>query len=454
MVTIRNCKVLLMGVSLAVAMVASAQDVRAPAKTAKAKADAEAVVAQSRQVEQSVKGAAEAAANQAGTARTAAGDRNAKFMEDASQSATDAINDGLKRRGAERGFYEQKERVDQELAAKRAWFEEQQKRAAGISEQSLDEMARKAGVPAEKGRPSYMVLISQSMGIDGIKAALEFGRGRKDVAYAFRGFKPGQDPKGFYMQLVQLAGKDEDRLANIMLDPPAFRDNQVTVVPTILYLDKSERVVAQVRGVANPDWMKRQIEGGAKGDLGKVGTTYAIAEEDLIEVMKAKVASINLEEQKRQAAQNYFNEMSVIGLPYAETIRRRELLAQMVVKSDVVDPDGVVRYHAGQVVSMRDEMPNAPVLVIFNSQDPYHVAFAKSIVARYPTKNVILMTTAVDRTGGFSNYIKQERAIGRPVYLLTAEVKSTFGIEKIPTLVKPLDDRFAIVEVPLKQGAR
>lgn len=454
MVNIRNWKVVVMGVGLAVAMVASAQDVRAPASTKQAKAAAEAVVTQSRQAQQSVQGAAEAAANQAGTTRSAAGDRNARFMEDASRQAADAINDGLKRRDSEKGFYEQKERVDQELASKREWFEQQQQRAAGISEQSLDEMARKAGVPAEKGRPAYMVLLSQSMGIDGIKTALEFGRGRKDVAYAFRGFKPGQDPKGFYMQLAQLAGRDEDRLVNIMLDPPAFRDNKVTVVPTMLYLDQSERVVAQVRGVANPDWLKRQIERGAKGDLGKVGTTYAIAEEDLIEAMKKKVASINLEEQKRQAAQNYFSTMPVIGLPYADTTRRRELIAQMVVKSDVVDPDGVVRHRAGEVVSMRNEMPNAPVLVIFNSQDPYHVAFAKSIVARYPTKNVILMTTAVDRTGGFDTYIKQERAIGRPVYLLTPEVKSTFGIERIPTLVKPLDDRFAIVEVPLKQGAR
>lgn len=453
MVTIRNWKMLLVGVSLALAMSASAQDVRAPAKTAKAKADAEAVVAESKKAEKGVKAAAEAAADQAGTSRSVAGDRNAKFMDDASKNAADTIKDGLKRRESERGFYEQKARVDQELESKRTWFEEQARRATDISAQSIDEMARKAGVPQEKGRPAYVVLLSQSMGIDGIKAAIEFGRGRRDVAYAFRGFKPGQEPKGFYMMLAELAGRDEERLANITLDPPAFRDNKVTVVPTILYLDKTERVVAQARGVVNPDWMKRQIEGGAKGDLGKIGTTYAIAEEDLIESMKKKVASINLEDQKRQAAQNYFNSMGVIGLPYATEVRRRELLAQMVVKSDVVDGDGVVRYKAGQVVSMRDEMPMAPVLVIFNSQDKYHVAFAKSIVARYPTRNVILMTTAVDRAGGFSTYIKQEQAIGRPVYLLTPEVQSTFRIEKIPTLVKPLDDRFAIVEVPLKEGA-
>lgn len=423
-------------------------------RKASAQRAAQEVVTQSEQRADSVKSAAEKAADEAGTRRTLAGDRQAEFVDSATRGAAEAMKRGLNMSAEERAVYEQKDRVDRELQQRRTWFEEQQRKAATVSNSAIEDLARQHGVQPEKQRPTFVVLISQSMGADGIKAALEYGRGRSDVGYAFRGFKPGQEPKDMYMLLANLMGRDEDRIANVTLDPPSFRDNKVTTAPTMLYLDESGRAVAQVRGVVNPDWLKRRIDAGEKGDLGKFGETYAVVEEDLIEVMKKRVASLDLEKEKREAAQRYFSTMPVIELPYATEKRRREILAQMVVKEDVVDRDGVVRYRKGEVVSMRDEMPHAPVLVAFNSQDPYHVAFAKSIMQRFPNRNVILMTTQVDRDGGFAKYISQEQAIGRAVFLLTPEVQSTFRIEKIPTLVAPLEDRFAVVEVPLTQGVR
>lgn len=419
-----------------------------------AKDDARVVVAQSKQKASEAEAAAKVAADESGRLRSAERDRQAKFLTQAADDAGRIMKKGLQDKEKAEAFYAQQKRVDDELAKRREWLQQEQARAARIGNTTVEDLAKRDGAEPERKRPSIVILVSQSMGIDGLKQAIDYGRGRTDVAYAFRGFKPGQDPKSFHQMIVKLVGKDESRIANVMLDPPIFTANNVTTVPTIVYLDKDEKAVAQARGVVNPEWIKTRVERKERGDLGKFGTTYQIAEVDLIEVMKARAANIDLEKEKKVAAQNYFNTMSVLDLPYARATRKRDILAQMQVKEDVVDGNGVVRHRKGEIISMVEELKSAPVLVVFNSQDAYHVAFAKEIVRRYPDKNVILMTTNVDRQGGFARYIKQEQAIGRAVFLLTAEVKSTFRIEKIPTLVRPMKDRFAVIEVPLTQGVQ
>jgi hypothetical protein len=171
--------------------------------------------------------------------------------------------------------------------------------------------------------------------------------------------------------------------------------------------------------------------------------------------MKQRASELDLRKEAESAKDRFFREMPTIDLPYASETRVRRIVPQVVANQDVVDHEGRVRYRKGQTVSMAQHLGMAPVLVVFNSQDPYHVAFAKQIIRRTPAnKKVILMTTRVDREGGIPKYARQEVAIGRPVYLLMSDVQQTFGIERVPTVVTPTDKEFVVVEVPLTQGAK
>lgn len=400
--------------------------------------------------------AAAAAAEQAsGRDQTELGQSNVEFIEKAARQGAEIMaNPGLEE---EADFFKQQEAVDRYTQEHRQWLEQQVERTKQIARGAIDQYGREQGIQAEQAVPDgpyFIVFVSQSMGAEGLRQAFAYGIGRKDVAFAFIGYRADQTHMSFFTALQKIIGvpEDEEDVPSVMLNPPAFTENSITRVPAIVKFDPLGNPIAKAEGVANPEWLDDRISRGLESSYGVVGETHDIAEENLIAVMKQRAAEFDHEAESRKAAERYFEEIETIGLPYAKETRRREMLAQMVVQEDVVDHEGVVRHRAGEVLSMVDEMPMAPVLVIFNSQDPYHVEFAKSILPRYPDRNVILMTTDVNRASGFTGYIQQEAEIGRPVYLLTREVQSTFRIEAIPTLVTPLEDRFAIVEVPLEQG--
>lgn len=385
--------------------------------------------------------------------QTVASEEHARFLREAAASAQKVLDNPTAVVG-ERDIFLQQERVEQQSKEHEDWFREQVRKAGETTESSLAEFSKQQNLQVKKptNGPQYLVFVSQSMGDAGLKNAFAFGRERLDVVYVFRGFAPGQDLGGLHQKIAELLERDKAKVVNIQLNPPAFIEHGITSVPSIVKLDENGKLIAKVSGVANPDWLEERIVGGDKGDLGKYGLPAGIIELDLVEEMKSRIASLNFDDEQEKAKARFFEEMEVIGLPYAKEKRRRDIFPNMTVMEDVFDHEGKIRYRKGEVISMKEHLPMAPVLVVFNSQDIYHVEFAKNIAARFPNKNVILMTTEVDRAGGFASYLQQEREIGRPVYLLTPDVKSTFGIEKVPTLVQPLSDRFAIVEVPLLQG--
>lgn len=354
----------------------------------------------------------------------------------------------------EAAFYRQDAAVERARKEQADWVRQQHARATQIAGAAQAEGERMAGLEENRPkRPQYLVFVSQSMGQAALKAAFEYGRGKPEVGFVFRGFLPGQSPMQFHAALAAHQGRTAEEMVLVMLDPPAFRDHKITAVPAIVRLDEHEKLVAKVVGLVNPGWVREQVASGRQGDLGTQGQTYRIGELDLIEQMKAKAATLDLAKQGEDARRRFFLEMPTIDLPYAREKRIRTLVPQVVVNEDVVDQTGRVRYRRGQAVSMQEHLQAAPVLVIFNSQDPVHVAFAKQMIARTPpNKQVILMTTRVDRAGGIPKYARQEVAIGRPVYLLMEDVRTTFGIEHVPTVVTPTEKEFVVVEVPLTQG--
>lgn len=407
------------------------------------------------QAQQQVDTGASAAEQASGREVTRLGQETMEFIEEAARRGNEIMaNPGTQE---ERAFFQQQEAVDRYTAEHREWLDRQVDRASALARGGVEAYGQEHGLTREKPTadgPYFIVFVSQSMGTAGLRRAFDYGLGRADVAFAFVGYGADQTHMDFFSALQAIIGEPDDpaNVPNVTLNPPAFTDNGITRVPSIIKFDPLGNPIAKAEGVANPQWLEDRIARGPAASYGVVGETQPILEQNLVAVMKERAAAFDHEEESRRAASRYFEEIATIELPYAREVRRREMLAQMVVQEDVVDHEGVVRHVAGEVLSMEDEMPTAPVLVIFNGQDPYHVEFAKSILPRYPDRNVILMTTHVDREGGFGGYIQREAEIGRPVYLLTPEVQSTFRIEKIPTLVTPLADRFAIVEVPLEQG--
>jgi len=349
---------------------------------------------------------------------------------------------------------EQAEKVEEARAKHSEWARQEFERAQGIATATIDAADGQVGQKQEKpARPRYLVFVSQSMGNAALKQVFEIGRGNADVLYVFRGFLPKQTPMQFYGVMAKHQGKGEDKIVQIGLDPPSFEEFGITAVPAIVQLDVQEKLVAKVSGLGNFKWLRDKVASGEKGNLGNRGNTYRIAETDLIAEMKAKAAAVDYKKEAAEAKKRYFRELPTIDLPYATEQRVRHVLPILEVKSDIVDQNGMVRHKAGDRIDMKSELVRAPMLVVFNSQDRYHVEFAKAMAKKAQAgRKVIFLTTRVDREKGIPGYAAQEYALGRPVYLLMQDVKNTFGIERVPTVVTPTEDDFIVVEVPLTQG--
>jgi len=412
-----------------------------------------AVAQTTKPVTEETKRAASTAAQAAREVSKGKGSTSSTFLTEQAKRAGKIRDEAIKdEKTAE--FFKQRTAVDAAKSSNGEWARGELKRASRIANATMDEAANQAGIDGQKPKRSrYLVFVSQSMGETALASSFELGRGKTDVAYVFIGFLKDQNPLDFQKKLLKHQGKSADKLINVSLDPPSFGKYAVKSVPTIVRIDDNENMVAKVTGLINFGWLRDQVDDGKKGDLGVRGKVFPIAEVNLIEVMKAKAAAIDYKKEMAGAGDRYFSGLTTIDLPYATKQRARKVIPEVNVSEDIVDHRGVVRYRKGDQISLKEELARAPVIIVFNSQDPYHVAFAKTMVKKAPAnKKVILLTTRIDRKGGVPAYARQEYAIGTPVYLLMENVRSTFGIESIPTVVTPGENEFIVVEVPLKQG--
>ena len=72
--------------------------------------------------------------------------------------------------------------------------------------------------------------------------------------------------------------------------------------------------MAQCRGIINTSWLRERVKRDkATGDLGKWGETVAIAERDLIEEMKSRLAGIDWQAKKDQAVARYWDKQQFLS---------------------------------------------------------------------------------------------------------------------------------------------
>lgn len=303
---------------------------------------------------------------------------------------------------------------------------------------------------AQSGEPEvlakYRLAVSRGMGEGAIRHAMELGRNNPDLVIVFRGVLPGEKVTDLVMYLMKINPPVEgEPMANVIIDPTVFRDNGITVVPTLQRVDETGDVIASVRGVANPQWIEDRVAGGERGDLGKFGETSEIAEEDIIEVMKRQLADANPEERAKRMLENYWKSQTWSSLPTATQDRTRTVDPTVVVVDGIYGPDGTVIAYPGQRINPFDAIPFTMTVVVIDGRDPAQVAFARRKVVELEGQQVIVATTEVDPEKGWAGYNDLIVSVGRMVYVLQPQMVERFQLEKVPSTVEG-GDRVLIVK--------
>lgn len=320
-----------------------------------------------------------------------------------------------------------------------------------------DEAASIAAEPLQQSRPlslptagKFILFASASMGDEGLKRAFTHAKGRENLTIVFRGALPDEKLSQLVHRLAGLLDGIEPK-PNIAIHPKSFRDHGITHVPTIV----EPATGKTIRGTINTDVFKDRANRTAETDLGTVGPVRGIAEPDLVGLIKARMADVDVEGRAKRAVSTYWHRASFIDVPKAKERRIRYFDPTIETENDLRDHEGRLIAPAGTKINPLAALPFTSRIIIFDGTDAAERQWAKERVL--DDRNTILITTRIDRDVGWPAWKTLHEGLGHPVYLLQAQIAERFALAATPTLIEAAPDGknlMILEDVPNSEAGR
>jgi conjugal transfer pilus assembly protein TraW len=308
---------------------------------------------------------------------------------------------------------------------------------------ALAVMPDRLATPSQ-GKPVRVIFVSFSLGDAALKGIFEEASGQEDVLLVFRGPKPGQKLPGFFAELKALL-KDIDPLPNIVIDPTRFQKWKVTTVPEIV-VEAQGRALLRVKGVTSLDWVKARQNAGRQGDLGRFGEVYDIAEIDLLEAIKSRLATLDGPRLKQQAIARFWEKRPFEVLPASREDRDRTIDLTVTAPRDLIAPNGNLIIRAGHTVNPLDQMAFGLCLIVFDATQPAQIDAVRQLSCRDQNARVLYLATQLSREDGWEGLKNLETTLDAPVYLLTPDVRQRFQLQQVPAVVEQSGNRIVVRE--------
>lgn len=307
-------------------------------------------------------------------------------------------------------------------------------------------------VVTHPGKPLKVVFVSFSLGDTALKGLFEEASEQDDVLLVFRGLKPGQKLPALFADLKRLL-KNIDPVPNIVIDPTRFQKWAVSSVPAMV-VEADDKALLQVKGVSSVSWLNDKLKAGGNGDLGRLGEVYDIAEIDLLEEIKRRMAAIDWRQKQQQAIARFWEQQKFEVLPVALEDRERVLDMTVTAPRDLTAPNGRLIIRAGQTVNPLDKMRFGLCLIVFDATETSQVQWVRQLSCQDKKARVMYLTTSVSRQDGWNDLKALETSLNSSVYLLTPDVRSRFQLQHVPSLVEQTGKHLVVRErkVPASVG--
>lgn len=322
---------------------------------------------------------------------------------------------------------------------------------SGISESQIKGTALdKKPVNLDAGR--IAIFISSSMPKAMLRDLLA-NSGRDNVSVMLRGLLPGT--KNFLetqQQLSELA-KGIEGGPDILLNPIAFTNHAVQVVPTVIFAgEKKGEEALRVEGNFNLDFLTRKLA-EAKGNpvrLGRLGPVFEVVERDIVEEMKERFASIDWEERARQARGRFWTKQQFVDLPVSRSASVRRIDPTVIVTEDVKNPRDQTQYiaHAGERHNPLEKVPLTRRVIVFDARDPKQLQIVRELRKKPIAGKVdVYITTAIDRDLGWKQHAAISQEFTSPLYLLNNDLKTMMRLRAVPAVVTAEGKQLVIEEI-------
>ncbi len=303
-------------------------------------------------------------------------------------------------------------------------------------------------------KPLTLLFVSFSLGDTALKGIFEEVAGRNDVLLVFRGPKPGQKLPALMADLKRLL-KGIEPVPNIVIDPTRFQKWAVSSVPAMV-VESHDKALLQVKGVSSLTWLNDKFKAGTTGDLGRLGDVYDIAEIDLLEEIKRRIAAIDWRQKQQQAIARFWDQQKLEVLPVALEDRERVIDMTVTAPRNLIAPNGQLIVRAGQTVNPLDKMPFGLCLIVFDATETAQVQWVRQLSCQDKKARVMYLATSVSRQDGWNGLKTLETSLNSSVYLLTPDVRSRFQLQHVPSLVEQTGNRLVVRErkLPASAGER
>ncbi|WP_420213346.1 TrbC family F-type conjugative pilus assembly protein, partial [Burkholderia aenigmatica] len=223
-------------------------------------------------------------------------------------------------------------------------------------------------------------------------------------------------------------GKPE---ATVFIDPQAFEKYGVSVVPVTLHKRTSDKHWYQLTGEISVDGAIDEIERGRAGRV--VGNTYAIAEPNILDVIRERMARIDWSKQiahaRQSAVQAPFNGVEI---PVASKTESHLFDPSITLSRDVTNPaNGQLLAARGTRINPLDLQRFPYTVVAIDPYDARQLRWASAIVKTNP-KTLVYVTRNAMHSDGRPTW----NVLGTRTFPLNEQAVSRFDIRTVPTRVE------------------
>ena len=182
-----------------------------------------------------------------------------------------------------------------------------------------------------------------------------------------------------------------------------------------------------------------QAEAGEIVQLEPVGPTSAVIETDLVDELRQRAVSVDVEQLRHTQAR--YQPANLHALPRAEKDTTTMVDLTHTLEQDVQDANGQVLYPAGFTFNPLRYVSLSGALVVIDGSDPEQVAWFKGSPYGSNRRALLLLS------GGVAAALRDE--LRRPVAYLTEDIARPLQLRAVPSIVVERDNQLMIREVSL-----
>ncbi len=327
---------------------------------------------------------------------------------------------------------------------------------AGLVEASRHEVGERDGSLV------ITIFVSRSLGPQTLLEIFDDLRHHANARAVFRGVADGQRLGDAIREIHAIASPDADgRVPHVEIDPVAFSRHGIAAVP-VMIAERDGQVLVRVDGGTSVEFLLRTLEEleeypGNRRRI-RVGSLEDVAEEDLIEAAKARIASLDMDALRSDALDRAFSRLAATGttFPVARVHRSRIIDPSIEVAAPREPQDDHLSAYvaAGTRINPLDVQPFTQVLAIVDPTYEGQVVTAEVALgqhlASHPGRRVTWIATRLDTEAGWEGLAALEDRLRAPVYLIDQRITARFAIERVPSLVYAEDRRFVVEEIPVE----